>query len=222
MSNMFCLGALIALLIVIIYLVRTRTSQYVIRGMVVNVISDGKNKDEAIRIMLECNARMIRLLAHLRRKYKIGLTDAECAAECQQWIAANWRNREIMRHLLRDFNYEAIFEHKPPPGSKSVAYSLDKGGTIMLCLREIESPHKAVDINTLMFVVLHEAAHVANYDEWGHEIHFWRVFKCLLLEAVAIGVYEPEDYAKKPRTYCGFRLDHNPFFDDRIVSIAAV
>lgn len=89
----------------------------------------------------------------------------------------------------------------------------------MLCLRDNENPHNIVDIDTLMFVVLHEAAHVANYDEWGHETRFWRIFKYLLEEAVEVGIIRPIDYIRKPKNYCGFKIDHNPLFDSRIVSL---
>lgn len=218
---MFWFALLVVLTILLIYcVIHKETRGYVVHGMLVNVISDYENKDEAMKLVLKCNRRMIKLLDHLRVKYKIGITDEECGGACSEWIAAHHREREFIVHLLRDFNYEAIHENRPKPGiSKNVAYSLDKGRTIMLCLRGDREQNKIVDIDTLMFVVLHEAAHIANYDQWGHEAQFWQVFKYLLKEAVSVGVYEPSDYAKHPRNYCGFTLNHNPYFDSRIAAI---
>ncbi|MCK9604026.1 MAG: hypothetical protein M0R66_06695 [Candidatus Omnitrophica bacterium] len=210
--------AVIAIIIAYAIARRARTSQYVVRGMIVNVMSDRADSGAAVAVMRECNGRMVKLLDHLRRKYKIGATDAECEHECALWIERNRETREIVRHLLRDFNYEAIYEHRPRAGSQNVAYSIGKGRTIMLCLRDA---NRVVDVGVLMFVVLHEAAHIANYNEWGHGERFWSIFKYLLAEAVAVGVYVPEDYARAPRDYCGFNLNHNPLFDARIEAMAA-
>jgi hypothetical protein len=219
---MFCIAILAAIVILILVAIvtRARTDEYVVKGMILNIISDSANREGAIALMTECNSRMLRLFDHLRKKYKIGTTDAECKDKCAEWIAQNHSKREIVRHLLRDFNYEAIHEHRPQ-GSRNVAYSLNKGKTIMLCLREIKNPREIVDIDTLMFVVLHEAAHVANYSEWGHETRFWSIFKYILEEAVAVGVYVPTDYSASPKNYCGFNINHNPLYDQRIESIAS-
>ena len=198
---------------------RPRTDKYVIKGMVVNVISDFDNRDDAVRIMIECNSRVVRLLDYLRKKYKIGIPDEECKGKCAKWLKDHHQTREIVRHLLRDFNYEEIHEHRPNAGSQSVAYSLDKGKTIMLCLRGIEDPHKIVEIDVLMFVILHEASHIANYDEWGHKTKFWSIFKYLLEESTRIGIYVPIDYSHKPQNYCGFYLNHNPLYDSRIETL---
>ena len=35
----------------------------------------------------------------------------------------------------------------------------------------------------------------------------------VLGEAKKIGVYEPEDYKKKPKRYCGTNITDNPYFD---------
>jgi hypothetical protein len=194
------------------------TDKFIVRGMVVNISSDYGDHDDAIALMLECNARMITLLAHLRAKYHIGATDEECGETCAHWNAQHTEARETVAHLLRGYNYEEIHENTPTDPAHT-AYSLDKGRVIMLCLRDSRPPHTMIDINTLMFVIIHEAAHIANWAEWGHGTHFWSVFKFLLAEAARIGVYAPIDYARHPRDYCSFRLNHSPLFDARIPSI---
>lgn len=216
---MFWLAICIVLVLIIIYCFsRPKTQEIVIRGMVVNVVGDPAHRNQAISIMLECNGRMIRLLDHLRKKYMIGVTDAECDRGCQQTKTKYPTEREIIAHLLHDFNYENIHENKPQNG-KDVAYSLNKGRTIMLCLRDAQKNGRPVDIDTLMFVTIHEAAHIANYDQWGHGERFWSIFKYLLEEAVAIGAYHPVDYVKHPTSYCGFIVNHNPYFEPQIKSL---
>lgn len=205
---------IVVIVIALFFRARTRTQRFVVRGMIVNVASSYEDKNSAIALMLECNARMMALMRHLRAKYYIGTTDAECGRECMAQQNAS-AQRDSVDHLLRGFNYEEVHENLPSDPS-STAYSLDKGRKIMLCLREVRAPHNMIDINTLMFVILHEAAHIANWEEWGHGANFWSTFKFLLTEAARIGIYAPINYARAPRDYCGFRLDHNPLFDARI------
>lgn len=214
---MFWIAVLVVITILVIYacVIRKSTKQYIIRGMVVNILSDTDNKDEAIAIMVECNTRMLRLFEHLRKKFKIGITDSECPAKCQNWVSQHQNEREVIIHLLRGFNYEKIYEHKA--SVTNVAYSLNKGEHIMLCLRENNAKRRVVDINDLLFVTIHEAAHIANYNEWGHGQRFWAIFKYLLQEAAAIGIYKPIDYSVTPHSYCGFIINHNPLVDPRIL-----
>ena len=35
----------------------------------------------------------------------------------------------------------------------------------------------------------------------------------LLKNAVKIGIYEPVDYKKKPKNYCGMNITDNPYYD---------
>jgi len=209
----------VAIIVIIVCLVifavsRARHRRIVVSGLVVNLVSDRDHARDAERIMVEADERMIKLLDHLRVEYKVGATDAECAgALCVR--AHRAAAYQCVSHLLRNFNYESVYEHRPTPG-RNVAYSLNKGASIMLCLRDDDAPGGIVDINTLMFVILHEAAHIANYDNWGHGPRFWSVFKFVLNEARVCGIYQPVDYARKPVKYCGFGLYHNPLFDTRI------
>jgi hypothetical protein len=46
----------------------------------------------------------------------------------------------------------------------------------------------------------------------GHKRDFWDNFKFMLEQANEIGVYQPVNYAQKPREYCGMTIDNNPFY----------
>lgn len=218
-----CMILVLVLLVIVVLVIficaRCTTKTYLIHGIVVNVISDYENHEEAALVVLEANKRLLRLLDHLRKKYYIGATDEECGASCAKMRSANERKNAVVAHLLRKFDFQAIYENRPKVGSGDrVAYSLDKGRVIKLCLRSNKNTRTIVDVNTLMFVILHEAAHVALFDAWGHPAQFWEIFKYLLTEAVAIGIYKPVDYMAKPADYCGFIIDHNPYFDANIRS----
>ena len=62
-----------------------------------------------------------------------------------------------------------------------------------------------------MYVVLHESSHMGNYSPdgtpiIGHGDEFKRIFVILVKEAIELGLYKYEDYAKNPKSYCGITL----------------
>ena len=63
-----------------------------------------------------------------------------------------------------------------------------------------------------MFVALHELSHIAT-KSIGHTTEFWNNFKFILKEAVKIKIYEPVNYKKKPKNYCGMKITDNPYYD---------
>ncbi len=88
------------------------------------------------------------------------------------------------------------------------SYSVNKGDKIYLCLRHKET-NKLIDLNTLMFVALHEFAHMITKD-LGHTPDFWRNFEFLLDKAVQYKLYKKVDYTKNPKQYCGIIIKSNP------------
>lgn len=80
---------------------------------------------------------------------------------------------------------------------------------MVFCLRHKNG--KLHDINTIMFVVLHEITHMLN-DRWGHEVYFWQLFRVVLTDAVECGIYVPIDYSIAPQKYCGMTITQNPYF----------
>ncbi len=87
-----------------------------------------------------------------------------------------------------------------------VAFSVDKT-SIHLCLRN--SRGAIEDLNTSMFVLLHELAHVATAD-YGHSTEFWANMRFLLELAEALGVYRYENYDATAQTFCGHPLGSSP------------
>ena len=88
---------------------------------------------------------------------------------------------------------------------KYTSYTVNKGERIVFCLRAklINTIH---DLNTLMYVVIHELAHVG-CPEFGHTPLFREIFKFLLIESVKINIYTPIDYRKYPKNYCGMEIN---------------
>jgi hypothetical protein len=88
-------------------------------------------------------------------------------------------------------------------------YTINKGDSMVFCLgpRNSESPI-LYDINTMMYVAVHELAHVASHSV-GHTNEFKINFKDLLEKAVKIGIYSYVNYEKTPVEYCGIKLTKN-------------
>lgn len=80
-------------------------------------------------------------------------------------------------------------------GNKSYTINKQK---IYLCLRDENRNY--YDFNMLIYVAIHELAHVL-CDEIGHTAKFHRIFEQLLQKAAQLHIYDPE----KPivQNYCG-------------------
>jgi predicted metal-dependent hydrolase len=91
-----------------------------------------------------------------------------------------------------------------PQDEKYTSYTINKGEKIVFCLRSklLDNIH---DMNTLMYVVIHEMAHVG-CPEYGHTPLFKKIFKFLLQQGIVIGIYEPIDYRINPQNYCGMTI----------------
>ena len=83
------------------------------------------------------------------------------------------------------------------------------GGTMALHSKKGD---KLIDPNTLMYVAIHELGHLMT-KSIGHTQEFWQNFKFLLQNAVKIKIYNPVNYKKKNKAYCGMKITDNPLFD---------
>lgn len=120
-------------------------------------------------------------------------------------------NRGNVQRLKEGFNPKTIQETLPT--SEYTAYSENKGEKIAFCLDKKKGGKGGlIDPNTLMFVAIHEMAHVAS-ESIGHTDEFWKNFKFLLIEAEKIGIYKPIDYKSDPKEYCGMDITDNPYYD---------
>lgn len=119
-------------------------------------------------------------------------------------------DRENVNRLVKGFNPDKISETLPT--SEFTAYSENKGEKLAFCLNKTKNGKKLIDENTLMFVALHELAHIMT-ESIGHNEEFWKNFKFLIQNAKEIKVYVPVDYKKNNGHYCGMDLTDNPYYD---------
>lgn len=109
--------------------------------------------------------------------------------------------------LLERYNPDNLCENDI--NADSTSYSENKGDSIVVCLRDKAPPYKLVDTNTVMFVVLHEMAHLMT-TTIGHTPEFWTNFKRILQDAVGVGVYQEVNYDRSPVQYCGMTISSTP------------
>ena len=126
------------------------------------------------------------------------------------YCAKKFPNDEKYQRLVQKFNPTKISETLPT--SEFTAYSENKGEKLAFCLNKEKNGTKLIDINTLMFVAIHELAHVMTTTE-GHKQEFWQNFKYLLEQAKEANLYDPVDYKKNPEPYCGMNITDNPYYD---------
>ena len=91
----------------------------------------------------------------------------------------------------------------------TTSYSENKGEKIVVCIRDKEPPYRFADDNTVMFVMLHEMAHLMTTSV-GHTPEFWTNFKRILHDAVQCGIYTAVNYSKMPTGYCGMTITDSP------------
>ena len=112
---------------------------------------------------------------------------------------------EYNNNIIRKFN-NIIFRENTE-NSNFTSYSINKGEEIVFCLRSKED-NKLHDVNELMYVAIHEIAHVG-CPEIGHTPLFRRINKELLKYAIECDVYQYKDYNSNPEDYCGIELTNN-------------
>ena len=118
-------------------------------------------------------------------------------------------NKGIKR-LKKNFKPNNISESSP--GNSYTSYSINKGEKIVFCLRQKGggmNTNELVDINTMMFVAIHELGHLMS-KSIGHTTEFWDNMRFLLKKGIELNVYKHIDYSKLPQEYCGIKITDTP------------
>ncbi len=126
------------------------------------------------------------------------------------YLGKTFPQRANCKRLVDNFDPQTVKEILPT--SEYTAYSENKGEKLAFCTTTTKKGDKLIDPNTLMYVAIHELAHIAT-KSIGHTQEFWQNFKFLLQNAVKIKIYNPVNYKKKNKNYCGMKITDNPLFD---------
>lgn len=109
--------------------------------------------------------------------------------------------------FIHEFDEYDISERTP--NDNFTSYTLNKK-SIHFCLITRNKNNELHDKNTLMFVALHEVAHVFCKECDAHDDGFGKAFKFILKEAVEAGIYTPQDFRNNPKKYCGIMITDTP------------
>jgi len=146
------------------------------------------------------------------------LPDKEKAADLLAHIAENLTT--LSKHLEKtvpDDNRtkQIVMNFRPEKISEGTdreeytSYAVNKGESIVFCLRQKEGNRDLLDLNTMMFVALHELTHIGT-ESIGHTPEFWDNFKWILHNSIDIGIYTQQDFKTKPKKYCGIMIESSP------------
>ena len=124
-----------------------------------------------------------------------------------QYLKDNHISDPRIKRLASKFNPDNISESLP--GTSYTSYSVNKGEKIVFCIRAKNKQENLEDVNTMMFVAIHEIAHIMTTSV-GHTEEFWDNMRYLLQKAIKVGVYQKEDYKNSPREYCGVKITDSP------------
>jgi len=112
--------------------------------------------------------------------------------------------KEYIELLEENFNNERTKIYENDPNSELTSFSVNKGEEVAFCLKS-KRTGKLHEINLLLYVAIHEMAHMA-CPEIGHGNLFKKIFRFLTLEAINMGIYIKDDYSTNPVEYCGMIL----------------
>lgn len=176
---------------------KSSSEGFKVKSKVDNHTYDVKDMDQsqiAADKLAVINQRISKLISHLEAKYG--------------------KDHPNTRLLSDRYNAGALHEHTPYFFNSNVAFTMQKGRSLGICMRNLESADKSFHkLDNIMFVMLHEIAHIAT-NASQHPPEFWSLFKFILHEAAEAGVYTPIDYRNNPIVYCdGTEIAYNPYFD---------
>lgn len=186
--NESILLGIIIIFIYILYLIKkNRLTLVEANNNVKFMVYNDRHKVASANLLAELVDRMYKLKDNLVKNKK----DHE---EYKQYIEL----------LEENFNKDRTSIYENAPDSELTSYSVNKGEELAFCLKSKKTGNFH-DINLLMYVAIHEMAHMA-CPEIGHGDLFKKIFRFLTLEAIDMGLYKKVDYQENPVEYCGMIL----------------
>lgn len=177
----------------LIYIKRRNNEVTVVRSKIDGteyVVQNLKDKQDAADVLAQIKLKLKNLIDHLTKTKK---------------------ENDKVDLLLSRFKPDSISEGARD--NNYTTYTLNKGEKVVFCLRTRDDQEKLHNLNLLVFVAIHELAHIMTVST-GHTEEFQGNFGYLLENAVKIGIYYPEDFRNKPVTYCGIPVTDTPLSDE--------
>jgi hypothetical protein len=155
-------------------------------------VRDLPDKQQAANLMATLRIRLMKLCDALERKYP---------------------DKAQVKQMVNNFRADPARFIEATPDSDHTSSTVNKGEIINMCLRQrLGGDESLVDENVMMFVALHEFAHICT-ESIGHDSDFWNNFGWLLKEAESQSLYRYTDFAAHPVNYCGVHITDSPRYD---------
>jgi hypothetical protein len=163
-------------------------------------VRDLPDKQQAADLMAKIRLKLSNLKIHLEQKYP---------------------DKPQVKQLITNFEASPSRFYESTPDANLTSYSVNKGESVHLCLRQRASKddpsesanrESLVDENVVMFVSIHEMGHMITKSV-GHGPDFWNNFAWILKEAELIGIYKTHDFRAHPVKYCGMSITDQPSYD---------
>jgi hypothetical protein len=199
--------ALFALVVVVVllYLFQVTYRSYIDKRSVISTVDNHyyvirhastKTEQELVEsanTLAEINRRIMILIRHLETAEHLKTQE----------------NRMFLKMLIQNYNPSIISE--AAVDERFTTFMVNKE-EMHICLRTRNEQKRIYPVNTLMYVVIHELAHLCNYDDdgvpiIGHGREFKRIFRILVEESIRIGIYDYVNYFNQPVEYCGMTIN---------------
>lgn len=180
---MFFLSSIIIIILIIIYLTRKVSVKSVLNSKYY-FVRPGKNQQLKADALAEISIKINVLLSKLSSEGNLFE-----------------KNIKLAKERFKEIN---LTENIDP---SKTSYTVNKGEKVVICLG---TGGKIYPINLLMYVALHELAHIG-CESVGHQEEFINFFEFLVKTAVKENIYSFEDYSKYPTEYCGMTIKSNVF-----------
>lgn len=129
-------------------------------------------------------------------------------------LAADFPNKPQVQRLVQNFKADPERFFESTPDAEHTSYSVNKGEAVHFCLRQRDGTEQLVPEDVMVFVAIHEMAHMITQSV-GHEPEFWNNFGWLLREAERRQLYKPQDFKSHPVMYCGVSITDAPKYDPK-------
>lgn len=191
MNNSSLYIVIILVIVIITYVLSKLQSDKVtyVESMVDNqpyLVRNLDDKQQAADMLARLKIRMMKLVEHLNMhkndkyiKYKPYIEQL-----------SNRIQNVVINENGEDNNY--------------TSYSVNKGEQIVFCLRS-KNGNRLHNLNLLMYVTLHEIAHVA-CPEVGHTELFKDIFAFFTQVAINLNLYDKINFDNIPTEYCGMMI----------------
>jgi len=132
----------------------------------------------------------------------------------QRYLIATYPDKPQVKQLARNFKADPSRLMEATPDADHTSYSVNKGESVHLCLRQREpsKEESLVNENVMIFVALHEMAHMIT-STIGHGPDFWNNFGWLLKIAEEKGLYKHQNFSAHPVSYCGVKITDAPTYN---------